>query len=428
MSDIGLRSSIKNPILNSRKTEVYSMNRGLGFLIVPLLGLILYSLLSVTRLESAVDSGRSGETLYKEYCSVCHGDKGEGDGFAAKYLDPKPRDFTSGKFKIRSTISLPTDEDIARVITAGLPGTLMPAFEFEIDLKKEEIKTLVAYVKSFSDAFDGETPEPILIPTPPSSKPSLVEGKIIYEEYGCPKCHGLSGTGEDATTKKLEDSWGNPISAYDFTVPDRMKGGSTVKDVYRTIYTGIGGTPMAAFEDALTDEQYWALAYYVLSLSDSDDDDWGDDYDDWGDESSKTFEGNSITGRDLIMGVTRFKNGGPPCMGCHSVMGIGAFGGGPWGPDLTTVHRKFKEDGLAVFLETIPFPTMGPLFHSRPLTEEERGHLLAFLRSMQPTEVQAVTVRVSPLYTYTILIGILGVISLTFIGLIAGKKNVEVRQ
>lgn len=427
MSDNSLKSSVKNSVINSRKATVHSRNMRLGFPVVLPMGLIFYSLLLVTRLESAVDSGRSGETLYKEYCSVCHGDKGEGDGFAAEYLDPKPRDFTSGKFKIRSTISLPTDEDISRVITKGLPGTLMPAFEFEKDLKKEEIKTLVAYVKSFSDVFDGETPEPITIPTPPSSKPSLVEGKTVYEESGCPNCHGLSGTGKDATTKNLEDSWGNPIRAYDFTVSGRMKGGSTVTDLYRTIYAGIGGTPMAAFEDALTEEQYWALAYYILSLSDSDDDDWGDDDDDWGDESSGTVEGNSMAGRDLIMGVTRFKNGGPPCMGCHNVMSIGAFGGGPWGPDLTIVHQKFKEYGLAAFLETIPFPTMGPLFHSRPLTEEERGHLLAFLGSIEPNDVQIVTAQVSSLYTPTILIGILGVISLTLIGLIAGKKNMEIR-
>lgn len=64
----------------------------LGFPVVLPMGLIFYSLLLVTRLESAVDSGRSGETLYKEYCSVCHGDKGEGDRFAAEYLDPKTRD------------------------------------------------------------------------------------------------------------------------------------------------------------------------------------------------------------------------------------------------------------------------------------------------------------------------------------------------
>ncbi len=135
-----------------------------------------------------------------------------------------------------------------------------------------------------------------------------------------------------------------------------------------------------------------------------------------------------MTGKDLIMGVTNFKNGGPPCLGCHSLMGIGASGGGPWGPDLTIAHQKFKEYGLSIFLEIIPYPTMGPLYRPRPLTEEERGHVLAFLKSTQPAEVQVVTARVSPLYTLTILISFLGVISLTLTGLIAGKKNMEIKQ
>jgi hypothetical protein len=160
-----------------------------------------------------------------------------------------------------------------------------------------------------------------------------------------------------------------------------------------------------------------------LSLAESD-----EDSDDWGEESSETVEGDSDIGKDLVMGVKPFENGGPPCMGCHSVMGEKAItsGGGPWGPDLTIAHQKFKEYGLSIFLETIPFPTMGPLYHSRPLTEEERGHVLAFLISMQqPDEVQVVTAKVLSHYTLTILIGLLGVVLLTLTGLIAGKKNME---
>ena len=409
------------------------MNIKHRFLMAPIFGLILFSLLSVTRLESAEDSGRSGATLYKEYCLVCHGDKGDGNGFAAEYLDPRPRDFTSGKFKIRSTTSLPTDEDINRVITKGIPGTLMPAFEFEKELKKVEIKTLVAYVKSFTDAFDGVTPEPILFPKPPSKTEELLAmGEKLYVEGGCGACHGPTGKGDGPSAETLQDDWGYPIPPYDFTIPGRMKGGSTVSDVYRSFVVGIGGTPMPAYGEIFTEEENWALAYYALSLSDSDDDgdDWGEDDDDWGEESSETVEGDSDIGKDLVMGVKPFENGGPPCMGCHSVMGEKAIasGGGPWGPDLTIAHQKFKEYGLSIFLETIPFPTMGPLYHPRPLTEEERGHVLAFLISMQqPDEVQVVTAKVLSHYTLTILIGLLGVVLLTLTGLIAGKKNMELK-
>jgi cytochrome c oxidase cbb3-type subunit 2 len=382
-------------------------------------------------LESGTDPGRSRATLYKEYCLVCHGDKGDGNGFATKFLDPKPRDFTSGKFKIRSTTSLPTDDDINRVIAKGIPGTLMPAFKQDLD--EQEINSLVAHVKDFSDAFDGETPEPISFPKPPPKTEELLAmGERLYVDGGCGACHGQSGKGDGPSAATLQDAWGYPIRPYDFTIPGRMKGGSTVSDVYRSFYVGIGGTPMPAYGDIFTEEENWALAYYSLSLSDSDDDgeDWGEDDDDWGEESSETVEGDSNIGRDLVMGVKPFENGGPPCMGCHSVMGEKAIasGGGPWGPDLTIAHQKFKEYGLSEFLKEIPFPIMRPLYHPRPLTEEERGHVLAFLISMQqPDEVQVVTAKVLSHYTLTILIGLLGVVLLTLTGLIAGKKNMELK-
>ena len=408
------------------------MNIKHRFLMAPIFGLILFSLLSVTRLESAEESGRSGATLYKEYCLVCHGDKGDGNGFAAEYLDPRPRDFTSGKFKIRSTTSLPTDEDINRIITKGIPGTLMPAFEFEKELKKVEIKTLVAYVKSFTDVFDGVTPEPILFPKPPSKTEELLAmGEKLYVEGGCGACHGPTGKGDGPSAETLQDDWGYPIPPYDFTIPGRMKGGSTVSDVYRSFYVGIGGTPMPAYGAIFTEEQNWGLAYYALSLSDSDedDDDWGDDDDDWGDESSETVAGDSNIGRDLVMGVKPFENGGPPCMGCHSVMGEKTItsGGGPWGPDLSMALLKLKEYGLSEFLKEIPFPEMAPLYHPRPLSNEERGHIIAFLKDVQSSDVQVMTAKVSPLYTLSILIGVLGVILFTLTGLVVGKKDMELK-
>ena len=378
-----------------------------------------------------LSQNEEGEILYKEHCSVCHGDEGRGDGFAAEYLDPRPRDFTSGKFKIRSTTSLPTDDDINRVITKGLPGTLMPGFEFEEGLTKVEIKTLVTHVKNLdtTNAFKGKTPTAISFPKPPpKTEELLVMGEKLYVEAGCGACHGQSGKGDGPSAGTLKDDWGYPIPPYDFTIPGRMKSGSTVSDVYRSFYVGFGGTPMPAYGEIYTERQNWALAYYALSLADSDEE---EDWDDWeDDESPETVEGDILIGRDLVMGVKPFENGGPPCMGCHSVMGEKAIesGGGPWGPDLTIAHQKFKEYGLSEFLKEIPFPTMRPLYDSRSLTEEERGHVLAFLTSTEPADGdEIVTASMSPLYIITILIGLLGVILLTLTGLIAGKKDMELK-
>jgi len=96
--------------------------------------------------------------------------------------------------------------------------------------------------------------------------------------------------------------------------------------------------------------------------------------------------GNSIIGKNLFMGIVRFQNGGPPCMACHSITGIGALGGGTLGPDLTPAYTKFGENGIASILVTFPFPTMSPIFSKYPLTPEEQADLRVFLQAASVTK------------------------------------------
>ncbi|MBI3989644.1 MAG: c-type cytochrome [candidate division NC10 bacterium] len=215
--------------------------------------------------EAASQVLAQGKDVYQRKCAVCHGTEGRGDGSAAYLLYPKPRDFTSGKFKIRSTLTLPTDQDLFRTITNGIPGTSMPSWA---NLSEQDRWTLVAYVKSLSESFETQPPgEPVTLPQPPKRTQKLMAlGKQFYKEAGCFDCHGTSGRGDGPSSATLKDEWGYPIVPYDFTIPGRMKGGFTVKDVYRTLQAGIGGTPMPSYADSLTEEQTWALAYYVLSL------------------------------------------------------------------------------------------------------------------------------------------------------------------
>jgi len=90
-------------------------------------------------------------------------------------------------------------------------------------------------------------------------------------------------------------------------------------------------------------------------------------------------EPDAATGKALFEGSNRFQNGGPPCLACHSIAGIGALGGGALGPDLTGSFGKFGEDGMASILATTPFETMTPIFDDQPLTDEEQAHLSLFL-------------------------------------------------
>ncbi len=92
-------------------------------------------------------------------------------------------------------------------------------------------------------------------------------------------------------------------------------------------------------------------------------------------------EGDSAAGKSLFTGAARLENGGPPCLSCHTIAGIGRLGGGTLGPDLTRSYTKYGgEAGIAGVLKTLPFPTMTPLFAGKQLTAEEQTDLAAFLR------------------------------------------------
>jgi mono/diheme cytochrome c family protein len=96
--------------------------------------------------------------------------------------------------------------------------------------------------------------------------------------------------------------------------------------------------------------------------------------------SAPAVQGDPEIGKELFTGVTRFANGGPPCMACHSVGGIGALGGGQLGPDLTGVGERYGgAAGLNAFVAGTPTPTMKAVWSQHPLTTEERASVVAFL-------------------------------------------------
>src|SRR5438876_649488 len=73
-----------------------------------------------------------GKSVYERRCIGCHGVKGDGNGPSAVFLDPRPRDFTRGIFKFRSTPgkdSLPTDADLFINVTHGIWGTYIPTWQ-----------------------------------------------------------------------------------------------------------------------------------------------------------------------------------------------------------------------------------------------------------------------------------------------------------
>jgi DMSO reductase family type II enzyme heme b subunit len=208
-----------------------------------------------------------GKVLYDQWCAQCHGVKGDGKGPATDFVFPKPRDFTKGTYKFKGTASgePPVDSDIARTIRNGNPGTSMPPWNRFND---PEVKAIVDYLKKFSpDTFETKG-TPVKVGKPSASKEKLIaEGKQMYDKAKCWECHGKAGRGdgEKGWQEKFKDDWGNRAYPADQTSPWEYRNGSDVRDIFITITAGIDGTPMTSYGDTTSDEQRWALAYFVKS-------------------------------------------------------------------------------------------------------------------------------------------------------------------
>lgn len=211
----------------------------------------------------------SGQQLYTKYCAQCHGDEGNGEGYATSHLYPRPRDFTTGRYKVRTTPNgaLPTHQDLVNIIRRGMPYTSMPAWPA---LSDADVSNLAYHLKTFAPAFaDADrTPTPIELPSAPSATDETVaQGKALYTETGCVRCHGTLGRGDGPSAPTLTDETNHPIRTADLSQPWTFRGGSSRADIYRTMSTGFNGTPMPSFADSLSPEQRWAITDYILSLS-----------------------------------------------------------------------------------------------------------------------------------------------------------------
>ncbi len=255
--------------------------------------------------ESASDAGDliRGAQVYQRNCVQCHGVSGDGNGQAAEYLTPRPRDYRRGIFKFTSTPygNKPRREDLLRTITRGIPGTSMPSFR---RMPKHELDAVVDYVLALThrgelegrlvglvqngDELDDENVKAAVdsireqwaasgdqVVEPATKMPaftpeSIAAGAEVFQKRECFKCHGRDGRGGLAGGIEVgKDVWGYTDPAADLT-SGMLHGGQRPLDVYRRIYSGINGSPMPAFKDALASEPetVWHLAHYVLHLAD----------------------------------------------------------------------------------------------------------------------------------------------------------------
>jgi len=214
-----------------------------------------------------------GKRVYEKQCAACHGSDGRGEGEAAYLLYPKPRDFTAGKYALVSTWDrVPTDEDLFRTVSRGMPGSAMPSWGH---LTEEERWGLVHYVKSFT-----EKPWTVPASADPKSEGAMGQGVVrvppeppftpevrarALERYAdaCASCHGKTGRGDGTEVQK--DDKGYPTRPRDLTL-GVFKGSHDPATLYRRIVAGMPGSPMP-MSDWAFGEDAWHLVHLVRSWS-----------------------------------------------------------------------------------------------------------------------------------------------------------------
>ncbi|MGH7475806.1 MAG: c-type cytochrome [Longimicrobiales bacterium] len=223
--------------------------------------------------QQAPGDEHPGKAPYDRWCAECHGFEGRGDGAAAGYMLPRPRDFTRALYQIRSTPSgaMPTDDDLMHIIDEGMPGTAMPGWTEQ--LSGGDRRALVEYLKTFSPFFEDAAAEPIDAGgAPRMGDDDIAAGRELYERLECWKCHGDLGRGDGTSAPTQEDEAGFPIRPADLSENWLFNGGGSVEQIYTRLITGLNGTPMPSLGDVVqagvaSEEDIWKLAHYVRGLS-----------------------------------------------------------------------------------------------------------------------------------------------------------------
>jgi len=235
-------------------------------------GAVLVSMLAAAPAQAAGDADK-GKIIYDKRCIWCHGENGDGMGAANKYLNPPPRSFEDGQYKIKTSgfdSMVPNDDDLFRMVRDGMPGTAMPGWKQL--LSEGDMWDVVQYIKTFA-GYEAEKPKSqVDYGTQVASSPeSIAKGKELFEDGDrCVECHGKTGKGSGI--KALKGDFKERTWPRNLTKPWTYRGSNDPKDIFARITTGIPGTQMPSFADpaskkSISIEERWHVANYVASLA-----------------------------------------------------------------------------------------------------------------------------------------------------------------
>ena len=201
------------------------------------------------------------------------------------------------------------------------------------------------------------------------AQPPVQEGQQVFQQK-CVGCHTIGqgdrvGPDLKGVTQRRDRSWLEQwISAPDQMIARGDPIATELLNKYKTPMPNLGLSrdqvlAVISYIDAVTTGQAQAPTAASLNLP----------------------AGDPVRGKNLFTGVERFQNGGPACLACHSVAGIGALGGGLLGPDLTgVVDRYGGPQGVAAFVSNPATPVMSSVWPLKPLTPQELADVVAFLQ------------------------------------------------
>lgn len=198
----------------------------------------------------------SPQEIYQNLCIRCHGEKGDGHGMIATYLDPYPRDFTNVGF-----MNSKTDERLSNSVKNGVGGTSMPAWGKV--LSDDQIKGVLAYI---NQTFTKEARREIKPRDVPDQNPvamsteSIARGEAAYLQR-CTGCHGRKADGKGPNSLDILPKPRNLLNW-------QFVNNATDRRLFESILYGVQGSAMPPWIDyGLTKNDVGDLVNYIRSLN-----------------------------------------------------------------------------------------------------------------------------------------------------------------
>jgi sulfur oxidation c-type cytochrome SoxX len=211
-------------------------------------------LMTCTSALPAMTPAQTFETL----CARCHGEKGDGKGPNAIYLDPSPRDLTRAEF-----MSTKPQARLIASIHDGVAGTSMPPWGKT--LTETQIQGVLDYVWA---AYVKEKPRQIKARKLPDTNPvpmsteSAHRGESIFLQR-CTGCHGRKADGHGPNSIDITPRPRNLTNAgFVRSVSDRR--------MFESIEYGVDGTAMPSWIDyGLSQNDVGNIVNFIRSLNKS---------------------------------------------------------------------------------------------------------------------------------------------------------------